>query len=74
MDLSKLQIAHLAAFYYHDGFNRKTGDSDVGLMKIVGKFQGAFSTPIPISEKKLATGSAVTVSGWGRVRALIGLS
>lgn len=65
MNIDKLKKVAISDFYYHEDFDPKNGNNDVGLMKIVGTFGGKNVAPIPIAQHGLPTGTIVTVSGWG---------
>lgn len=74
MNIDKLKKVAISDFYYHEDFDSKNGNNDVGLMKIVGTFGGKNVAPIPIAQQGLAPGTIVTVSGWGNTLVSLFLS
>lgn len=64
-DLTKSLTSPVECLYHHEDFSLVTGDMDVGVIKIKGKFAGDHVAPIPFARTRLPAGTDVTVSGWG---------
>lgn len=68
MSIKSVRKEEISEFFFHDKFDRNSGDNDVGLAKIKETFSGYYADPIPLIQYKLPSGTPVIVSGWGSTK------